>query len=188
MADTQYKRREIIRDHIIFVGGPIQHAIRRQGSFHAPTRLKIETVIAGLRNGGYKVRSAHEYEDFGRMDVNGKSREVCSRDFRWMRQCDLFVAVLPVDEGGAVIHSAGTMVELGWASTMEKPIVLVCDPSQLYSHLVTGLGAVAPVAKIDINLPDLVSDVCGAVAGLLRTDKLRNHCDATAGEISGPFV
>jgi nucleoside 2-deoxyribosyltransferase len=101
-----------------------------------------------LRRQGHKVLSAHLYENFGEMDVSGRVQEVCSRDFQWMRQCDLFVAVLPLDRDGNVICSSGTSVELGWASAMGKPIVLVCDPEAKYSHLVIGLDAVARVATV----------------------------------------
>lgn len=159
----------------VFVGGPIQKAVSPDGSFHALTRSAIETAIDGLRKRGYRVLSAHEYENFGEMDVSKKFQEVCSRDFQWMKQCNVFVAVLPVDENGKVVYSTGTFVELGWASAMGKPIVIVCDPAPIYSHLVIGLDAVARVKKIDINRKDLGSTICCAVALLLD---IRAHQDS----------
>lgn len=162
----------VVNGAYIFVGGPIQNAIGQDGSFCARTRFAIERSIAGLRHRGYKVLSAHLYENFGEMDMCGKCQEVCSRDFQWMRQCDLFVAVLPLDRGGNVICSSGTSVELGWASVMGKPIVLVCDPEAKYSHLVIGLDAVARVAKIDINGRDFDTALCGAVAAMLGLPEL----------------
>jgi nucleoside 2-deoxyribosyltransferase len=156
-----------MKNFCVFVGGPIQHAIDADGGFHAMTRHRIETAIATLRSRGYRVISAHQYENFGERDVSGRFQDVCSRDFQWMRQCDIFVAVLPLDGNGKVIHSASTSVELGWASAMNKPIVLICDPSPVYSHLVTGLDALARVAKIDINRGDMGSVLCDTVAALL---------------------
>ncbi len=155
------------KEACVFVGGPIQNAIGPDGSFHAATRSTILTVIAALRNRGHRILSAHLFENFGEMDVSGQYQEVCHRDFQWMRQCDLFVAVLPLDGAGNVICSSGTAVELGWASAMGKPIALVCDVSSRYSHLVIGLDAVARVAKIDINRLDLDAALCRAVADLL---------------------
>ena len=156
-----------MKDYCVFVGGPIQHAINAEGVFHALTRSTIEAAIASLRSRGYRVISAHQHENFGERDVSGKFQDICSRDFQWMRQCDIFVAVLPLDGNGKVIHSAGTSVELGWASAMNKPIVLICDPSPIYSHLVIGLDAVARVAKIDINRGDMGSLLCDTVIALL---------------------
>lgn len=156
-----------MKDVCVFVGGPIQHAFDLDGVFHVQTRSAIELSIASLRDQGYRVLSAHEYESFGEMDVSGKFHEVCSRDFQWIRRCDVFVAVLPLDENGKVIYSAGTSVELGWASAMGKPIVLVCDPAPIYSHLVIGLDVVTRTSKVDINRVDLGSALCDAVASLL---------------------
>ena len=156
-----------MKDYCVFVGGPIQHAIYPDGAFHALTRSAIETAIDGLRSQGYQVLSAHEHENFGEMDVREKFQEVCFRDFQWMQKCNVFVAILPLDENGKVVHSAGTSIELGWASAMDKPIVLICDPAPIYSHLVIGLDAVTRVAKIDINREDMDSALCDAVAALL---------------------
>lgn len=151
----------------VFVGGPIQYATDEMGRFHLPTRDIIEAIIGGLSKDGHHVLSAHIHENFGEMDVNGMFREVCLRDHSWMCCCDVFVAILPLDEKGRVIHTVGTSVELGWASTMGKPIILVCDPAPVYSHLVVGLDAVANVTKLDINRPDLVLAVSYAIRAAL---------------------
>jgi nucleoside 2-deoxyribosyltransferase len=151
----------------VFVGGPIQHAIARDGTFDRRARSAIASAIAALESGGHRVLSAHVFEQFGKMDMAGLFREVCQRDYAWMRQCDAFVAVLPLDSRGEVIHSGGTSVELGWASALGKPIVLVCDPAPRYSHLVLGLDAVARVVHLDINAPDLPAALCAAVGSLL---------------------
>lgn len=156
-----------MKDVCIFVGGPIQYAIAPGGVFHSSTRCVIEKIIACLRDQDYRVLSAHEYENFGEMDVSEKFQEVCYRDFKWMRKCDVFVAILPLDADGKVVFSAGTSVELGWASAMDKPIVLICDPAPIYSHLVIGLDAVARVAKIDINRLDLSLKLCKVIAKLI---------------------
>ena len=152
----------------LFVGGPIQYATRSDGSFHGETRAVIERIVAALVERGHKILSAHLHERFGEMDVSGKFQEVCSRDYRWMLQCDLFVAVLPLDGKGNVIFSSGTSIELGWASAMGKPIILVCDPAPKYSHLIIGLDAIANVIKIDINRTDLTAAVCDTAVRMLK--------------------
>jgi len=156
----------------VFVGGPIQYATHADGSFHTGARSTIELIVQSLVGSGHRILSAHFHERFGKKDVTGESQHVCSRDFRWMQQCDVFVAVLPLDAHGNVIHSAGTAVELGWASALGKPIVLVCDPAPKYSHLVIGLGAVARVMQVDINRPDLGLAVREAVRCVLESADL----------------
>jgi nucleoside 2-deoxyribosyltransferase len=130
-------------------------------------------VISGLAEEGHQILSAHLHEGFGEMDVSGKFQEVCARDYRWMRQCDVFVAVLPLDANGNVVVSNGTSVELGWASAIGKPIVIVCDPAPKYSHLVIGLDAIARVVKVDIGRPDLAVAVCDAIDIASSGDGLR---------------
>lgn len=151
----------------VFVGGPIQHAINGQGHFSPVLRQVISGLISALEDADYKVLSAHRHERFGEMDVRGKYREVCQRDHAWMRECTLFCAVLPVGAGGVPVHSAGTAVELGWASAMGKPVVLVRDMAAEYSHLVAGLDAVTELRHVDINTAALDEAVIGAIADLL---------------------
>lgn len=157
------------RGSCVFVGGPIQNAVGGDGCFHGPTRSTVELVIESLTLDGHAVLSAHVHENFGELDVRGMSREVCLRDFGWMRQCDLFVAVLPLDELQNVIHSSGTAIELGWASALGRPVVLVCDPAPKYSHLILGLHAVTRTIALDINRSDLGEALREAVAMLLST-------------------
>ena len=101
------------------------------------------------------------------MDVNGKSREVCSRDYQWMRECDIFIAILPLDSNGEMISTSGTSVELGWASAMGKPIVLVRDPAPKYSHLVLGLDVVTQVTEVYIDEEHFEVALCHAVAQMV---------------------
>jgi nucleoside 2-deoxyribosyltransferase len=71
-----------------------------------------------------------------------------------MEQCDIFVAILPVCKCNAVLlRTDGTHIELGWASALRRPIVLVTtkpfDVSA--SHLLKGLGAIANVKHVDLD-------------------------------------
>ncbi len=154
----------------VFVGGPVQNAIGLDGVFNAEIRHLIESVLKALKKANYRIISSHVYEDFGKMDVSGKFREVCARDYQWMRECDLFLAILPLDSTGEVISSSGTSVELGWASAMEKPIVLVRDPAPKYSHLIAGLDAVTQVTEVYINEKDFEAVLCYAVAQILKQE------------------
>ena len=152
----------------IFVGGPIQNAIGLDGIFNIQVRNLIETVLKILKKANYRILSAHTYENFGEMDVSNKFQEVCARDFQWMKECDLFLAVLPLDSKGEVISSSGTSVELGWASAMRKPIILVRHSAQKYSHLIAGLNVMTHVAEVYINEKNFEVVLCHAVDSCLN--------------------
>lgn len=133
----------------IFVGGPIQYAISGEGNFRKELRNLIEKIITDLLSAGHTVLSAHRYENYGEMDVTNKQAEVCARDFAWMNDCDLFVAVLPGDEDGFPVRSDGTCVELGWASSLGKKVIILRSSATQYSHLVAGLAAIANASFVD---------------------------------------
>lgn len=152
----------------VFVGGPIQNAIGPDGVFYTEVRQLIESVLEVLKKANYRIISSHIYEDFGKMDVSGKYQEVCFRDYQWMRECDLFLAILPLDSEGKVISTSGTSVELGWASALGKPIILVRDPAPKYSHLVAGLDVVTQVTEVYINEKDFEMVLCNAMAQVFK--------------------
>lgn len=168
----------------ILVGGPIQNAISIDGVFDMEIRHLIECVLKALEKANYHVLSSHVYENFGGMDVRGKSREVCARDYQWMQECDLFLAIFPLDSKGNAISTSGTCVELGWASAMGKPIVVVRDSAPKYSHLIVGLDAVTQVTEVYINEKNFEMVVCHAVAQILdqKVDKRYWRDDEKARE------
>jgi len=81
--------------------------------------------------------------------MSEKYFDVCQRDFAWMLRAKAFIAVLPPDRSGEPIRTDGTCVELGWASALGKPIVIVRQLSDRHSHLVRGLPKIANVIEID---------------------------------------
>lgn len=67
--------------------------------------------------------------------------------------------------------SAGTHVELGWASALGKPIVLLLERGHEYAGLVTGLGSVTSVTSVEmvdgvVRFDELDSAVARALAGV----------------------
>jgi nucleoside 2-deoxyribosyltransferase len=133
----------------VFVGGPIQHALNSMG-FNQSLRQVIVRVIEALEADGFGVFSAHRDEEFGAVDTRGKSAWVTKRDFLWMNSCDVFVAILP-SLGSSLLRTDGTFIELGWASALRKPIVMVLCLESECSHLVSGLGAVTNVLMLDFD-------------------------------------
>lgn len=127
----------------LFVGGPIQHALV-PGGMAAPIRDRLRLTIEQLRRAGGDVLSAHVAERFGADTASFTPEQVSVRDFAWMRECDVFVPVLPVLDGD-LLRTDGTHIELGWASALGRPIVGITDQpfTESASHLLKGLSEVA---------------------------------------------
>lgn len=142
---------QVTSKRTVFVGGPIQYAFDRDGSFNAYLKSQILAALAAFETAGFETFSAHRTESFGEMDTASLQKEVCKRDYLWMQACDCFVAVLPAGPDGTPVRTEGTAVELGWASAFGKKIVILQTPGCAYSHLVAGLPAVADATYLDIN-------------------------------------
>ncbi|MFF3645571.1 nucleoside 2-deoxyribosyltransferase [Streptomyces sp. NPDC002564] len=147
----------------VFVGGPIQHAIRDDG-FHRPLRHAIRDIIDAVTAARGTVFSAHVAEKFGVDTPLFSPDQVSVRDIGWMRRCDVFVPVLPVDANGELMRTDGTHVELGWASALGKPILVVTPLPMAAnaSHLLRGLPSVADVTVFDL------AEACAQPVQLLR--------------------
>ena len=141
-----------LRDLKIFIGGPIQFAIRDDG-FHEVLRHTIEQAADVVRQMNGQVLSAHAVERFG-LDTPAFTPEMVSkRDFAWMQECDIFMPVLPVLPDQNLLRTDGTHIELGWACALRRPILLVTELPIVAnaSHLLKGLEHVCQVAKLDIH-------------------------------------
>lgn len=152
----------------VFVGGPIQYAIVESG-FVGPLRNTITTAIRTATDNGANVFSAHVVEQFGAQTASFTPEQVSVRDFRWMNKCDVFVPVLPLMEDLTLRRTDGTHVELGWATALGRPIVLITKQpfAESASHLLKGLHRVGDVQIIDLDdfteKPGLLVDAVLAV-------------------------
>src|SRR5882757_7432715 len=86
----------------VFVGGPIQHAILANG-FVGQLQDAITTAISTVTENGANVFSAHVVEKFGEQTAAFTPEQVSVRDFRWMKKCDVFVPVLPVQQEDGIL-------------------------------------------------------------------------------------
>jgi hypothetical protein len=136
----------------VLVGGPIQFGMR-EGRFDETLKVALLTVIERLRRAGWQILSAHLTEDFGESMTAFTPDIVTKRDFGWVIESDVYVAVLPTDPTGVPVFSGGTCIELGWASALRVPILVLWDEwnRENYSHLVRGLHITAPVVYLDLR-------------------------------------
>jgi len=134
----------------VFLGGPIQ-SLTGDPVLLKSTKTAVERVIEQFNDSGFEVLSAHVVEQFGSKTHEWTPLSVTKRDINWMRECDIFIALLPSNADGGLARTDGTHIELGWASALGKPIVLVIDQrvEDETSHLVKGLSSIAQVARVD---------------------------------------
>ncbi|MGZ3144786.1 nucleoside 2-deoxyribosyltransferase [Lentzea chajnantorensis] len=135
----------------LFVGGPIQHAIRPDG-FTGHLRSAISLAIETLRGQGGTIFSAHTVEEFGARTAAFSPEQVSARDLRWMSKCDVFIPVLPTSDE-ELMRTDGTHIELGWATALGRPIVLVTRQPivESASHLLKGLHRIGNVQVLDLD-------------------------------------
>jgi len=124
----------------IFLGAPFtKHLKKSNGQFHKTKKETIEKIFELLTTLGHDVRNAHVREEFGNKLLDP---ETCTKlDLEEIKKCDLFVA-MPGNPASGGVH-----VELGWASALNKEILLLLKENSHYSPLVTGLHKVSK-AKI----------------------------------------
>ena len=141
----------------IFLAGPFKALVDpATGAMRPADRGRIESVIDALEAAGHEVRNAHRREGWGAQFL---TPEECTRlDFEDIRDCDVFVAF-----PGAPA-SPGTHVEIGWASALGKPVVLLEDEGATYAFLVRGLHTVADVDHVPVGAG---ADVTGPVLAAL---------------------
>ena len=111
----------------VFVGGPFSSAVRRDGEptqFDDSLRKSIDKIHEIVLASGACLLSAHNEEKYG---VNSDLSNIVTRDFRWLTECDLFVAVLPLNALGIPYRSDGTFVECGIAIGLGKSVVLLIE-------------------------------------------------------------
>lgn len=146
----------------LFVGGPIQYGLREDSIFDPALKTLISSLLRELKRIGFEVLSAHQVENFGEVDVSGQTDAIVRRDYEWMLSCDAYVCILPEASDAQPYRSDGTCIELGWASALNKPILILFSSTATYSHLFTGLGTITNASYLAMEQilqdPSLIED------------------------------
>ena len=145
----------------VFVAGPFKALVdTASGELDPLHKARMLRLIDFFEQRGVAVHNAHRREAWGKEFL---APEECTRiDFDEIRDADLFVA-LP-----GFPASPGTHVEIGWASAMGKPAVLLLEQGREYAFLVRGLPAVAPAILVRFaHDDDLLDGLEAALAVLL---------------------
>jgi nucleoside 2-deoxyribosyltransferase len=145
----------------VFVAGPFTAAIDREtGELLARDRTRIEALITRFESEGYEVFNAHRREAWGKAFL---TPDECTRlDFEEISRADVMIA-FPGHPS-----SPGTHIELGWASALGKPIVLLLDPGVEYAFLVRGLPTITRVVSVVYqDGPEFLAELGRAVVDLV---------------------
>lgn len=119
----------------------------------------IRAVHACCRRSANDVFFAFERERYGHAVMPDA---VCTPlDYRAMLQADVVVAI-PED-------SMGVAVELGWASALDKEILLILDERFHYSPLIAALHTVARVRQLTLSAHCSRADAVACVTRFLET-------------------
>ncbi|SCE38290.1 Nucleoside 2-deoxyribosyltransferase [Streptomyces sp. DvalAA-14] len=143
----------------IFLGGPFKALVDTDGAMDTRARARFEALIEGLEAAGYQVHNAHRRESWGAKFL---TPDECTRlDYDEIAASSVFIA-FPGHPA-----SPGTHIEIGWASAMGKPIVLLLEEGRDYAFLVRGLHTVADVTYLTVgDTGSLTADVLDAVRRL----------------------
>jgi nucleoside 2-deoxyribosyltransferase len=125
----------------IFLAAPYSRWMEESsGRASSAWRRRLDGLRVALVDRGAEVFSAHHSEAWGE---RWRPPDLRTRiDLAAMRACDAVCALVGAPPSG------GVAVELGWASALAKPCLLMLHPAAMPSPLIAGLGSVTVVDRI----------------------------------------
>ncbi|AIO70299.1 nucleoside 2-deoxyribosyltransferase [Burkholderia oklahomensis] len=128
----------------MFLGGPFKSLVDKHTGVMPEDSINLfRRVIDHFEDRGWDVHCAHRREHWGREFM---TPAVCTKtDYEQISLCDYFVAF-----PGAPA-SPGTHIELGWASALGKPIVLLLEAGREYAYLVRGLDEITRIERVEYS-------------------------------------
>ncbi len=128
----------------IFLAGPFKALVDSETqTMNDADILQFSSLIDFFEAQNFDVHCAHKREAWGREFMT--PQECTKIDFEEISKCDYFIAF-----PGAPA-SPGTHIEIGWASALNKQIILLLEEDQDYAFLIQGLGEVANLVNIDFK-------------------------------------
>ncbi|MFF4750327.1 nucleoside 2-deoxyribosyltransferase [Streptomyces sp. NPDC002514] len=113
---------------------------RQTGLVDTMWQHRLESLRRAFIDSGATVFNAHHSEAWG---AEWRAASVCTPiDFTAMAHSDVVCAIVGSPQSG------GVAVELGWASALHKPILLVLPSASGHSQLIDGLGSITSVASV----------------------------------------
>jgi nucleoside 2-deoxyribosyltransferase len=126
----------------VFVAGPFYKLVDPvTGRMSDEQRARFERLIGHFESSGCKVFNAHKREKWGEAFL--EPDEFTRLDYDEIAASDVIIAV------PGPPASLGTHIELGWASALGKPIVLLLEREADYALMIYGLRHIVPTAIVE---------------------------------------
>ncbi|RQW19084.1 hypothetical protein EH196_19265 [Bacillus sp. C1-1] len=126
----------------IFLGTPITCLLNSKNLFNDNNKGNLQKILNDLRKSGDVVFCAIERESWGEELLSGE--ECTWLDYEEMLNTDLFIAIPN--------QSHGVYVEIGWASSLKKKIILLINEKYgIKSPLLEGLDKLTEIKTITFN-------------------------------------
>jgi nucleoside 2-deoxyribosyltransferase len=149
----------------VFLAAPYSQFIdAATGTVTAPWRQRLDALRMSFLARGAHVFSAHHNESWGEQWL---AADLCTPiDHNAIRQADVVCAVIGNPPSG------GVMIELGWASALHVPCLLVLPKDGRFSPLVAGLNTIVAANHVSEPLTwdsaEVTEIVNGAISLLSR--------------------
>jgi len=128
----------------MFLAGPFKALVDGETQEMSQKDVSFFTsIIEFFEARGWDVHCAHRREKWGREFMT--PAECTTIDHREISACDVLLA----SPGSPA--SPGTHIELGWASALRKPIVLLMEQGKEYAFLVKGLEELTEVQYVSFG-------------------------------------
>lgn len=129
----------------IFVAAPFGSKLDSAGTFDAGYRERLERLHRSLESAGHSIFASQRNEEWGHAPL--PPEDYVPVDYRELASSDVIVAVLGANP------SLGVCIELGWASALRIPIIVVGKHAHS-STMISGLHRVSTVHYIAADLEE----------------------------------
>lgn len=168
------------KPHVFLAAPYSQFMDAATGTVTAPWRQRLDALRLSFQARGAYVFSAHHNESWGEQWLTA---ELCTPiDHHAIRQADVVCAVIGNPPSG------GVMIELGWASALHVPCLLVLPRNGRFSPLVEGLNTVVATDRLTEPLTwgsTEVAEIVNSTLSLLSRPAVYASSPAISTEWSG---
>lgn len=148
----------------IFIACPISKYLIKDG-IDSDFEIFIREIHEHCKTFTNNVFLALEREEYGKNKMYGSDCTVA--DFNEIKSSDILIA-FPED-------SMGVSVEMGWASMLEKDIVVFVDKKYKQSELVKSINSITKGKKIDIDTSrgykEIINEIKDGITDYIKSIK-----------------
>jgi nucleoside 2-deoxyribosyltransferase len=163
----------------VFLATPIKFLIEEGNQFNKMAEIALKTILYSMRNvGKFDVFCAIERECWGTNLLPGEKCTVF--DYHGMVESDIVLAF--------PCHSYGVHMELGWASSLKKPVIVcISEKIGIKTSLVEGLSTLTRTKLITYQsehfIPGprswetLFPEICRTIQTMVAAARLPENAD-----------